>query len=50
MNTPRAPRFQPERESKTRSETDELDDLGAEPLAGSGFENEDPERDFEERS
>ena len=50
MNTPRAPRFQPERESKARSEADDLDDLGGEPLDGSGFENEDPESDFEERS
>jgi hypothetical protein len=27
-----------------------LDDTGGEPLANSGFESEDPEPDFEERS
>jgi hypothetical protein len=51
MNMPRASRFQPERESKARSEADELDDLGGESLDyGSDFEDEVPERDFEERS
>jgi hypothetical protein len=50
MNMPRASRFQPERESKARSEADELDDLGGESLDASVFEDEVPERDFEERS
>jgi hypothetical protein len=50
MNMPRASRFQPERESKARSEADELDDLGGESLDLSDFEDEVPERDFEERS
>jgi hypothetical protein len=51
MNMPRASRFQPEREFKAQSDADKLDDLGGESLDDeSGFEDEVPEIDFEERS
>ena len=43
---PALPDFERSPEHQFRS----LDDLGGEPLASSGFETEEPEPDFEERS
>lgn len=50
MNNHKASRFQDECGPNDASQDDLLDDLGAEPLDGSGLEAEAPERDFDERS
>ncbi len=49
MNTPRAARFLSEGEPECQIQDDMLDELGGEPLDGSGFERETPEHGFEER-
>jgi hypothetical protein len=49
MNTPRAARFLAEREPERQIQEGILDELGGEPLDGSGFEDETSERGFEER-
>jgi hypothetical protein len=49
MNTPRAARFLSEREPEVQIQDDILDELGGEPLDGSGFEHETLEPGFEER-
>lgn len=49
MNTPRAARFLSEHEPERQIQEGILDELGGEPLDGSGFERETPESDFEER-